>query len=170
MIYRELPIQYISAQNSCMQQVHANRGHRVLHQSYANLTDEYYWNHSFSDVRKFVESCEIRQATKSSIQKPVGLLRQFTVHRSLWIAIALYVFFLKQFVVDCTKLISVMGFPNEQKPHLVTCCQLLNIKHRHFGCTCSIRYTAVINAADVVDTFARHIKATIILRCVFVSD
>ena len=80
-ILRGLQIQGMSAQNFFIQQAHDNTGHGGLDETYRNLTDKYHWKNSYSDVRKFVESCKICQATKSCIQKPVGLLTALTVRQ-----------------------------------------------------------------------------------------
>ena len=80
-IHRGLQIEGVSAQNFCMQQAHDNTSHGGLDIVYQDLTTKCHWEHSFSDVKKCVESYEICQATKSCIQKPVGLLTALTVRQ-----------------------------------------------------------------------------------------
>ena len=119
-IHRGLQIKGMSGRNSFMQQAHDNTGHGGLHETYQNLTDNYHWKDSFSDVKKFMESCEICQATKSFTQKPVGLLTPLTVPKKPWIEIGMDFVLLKQLVADCTKLILPMRISDKQKPHLIT--------------------------------------------------
>ena len=78
--------------------------------------------------------------------------------------------FLKQLVVDCTKLIPDMKFSEKQKPHVVTFCKVLHIIDRHSGDTYIIHCTGEINAAGVIDIFEKHIKPTIGLPFSIVSD
>ena len=94
MLHRGLQIKGMSAQNFFIQQAHDNTGHGGLDKTYQNLTEKYDWKDSFSDVNKFVESCELCQATKSSTQKPVVLLTPLTVPQRPWIKIAMDFFFL----------------------------------------------------------------------------
>ena len=108
-----------------------------------------------------MESCEICQATKSSTQKPVGLLTTLTVPPRLWIKIAIDFLFLTQLVVDCTKHIPGMRFSDILKPYFVTLCKVRNIIDRHSGYTYIIPCTVEINAAGVIDIFKKHIKPTI---------
>ena len=74
-----LQIKGMSAQNFFIQQAHDNTGHGGLDKTHQNLPDKYHWKYSYSDVKKFVESCEICQATKSSTQQPVVLQTPLTV-------------------------------------------------------------------------------------------
>ena len=117
-----------------------------------------------------MESCEICQATKSSTQKPVGLVILLTVPQKPWIELASNFLFLKQLVVDGTKLIPGMRFSDTQKPHCVTFCKVLNIIDRHSVYTYIIPSTGEINAAGVIDIFEKHIKPTIGLLFSIVSD
>lgn len=41
-------------------------GYGGLNKTYQNLTDKYHWKDSCSDIKKFVECCEICHATKST--------------------------------------------------------------------------------------------------------
>ena len=79
----------MSAQNFFIQQAPHNPRHAGLDKTYQNLTGKYHWKDSFLDVKKFVESCEIYQVTKSSTQKPVGLLIPLTVPQRPWIEIGI---------------------------------------------------------------------------------
>ena len=169
-IPRGLQIKSMSAQNFFIQQAHDNTGHGGLDKTYQNLTDKYHWKDYYSDVKKFVESCEICQATKSSTQKPVGLLTTLTVLQRPWIEIAMDFLFLKQLVVDCTKLIPGMKFSDKQKPNFVTFYKVLNIIDRHSDYTYIIPSTGEINAAGVIDIFEKHIKLTIGLPFSLLSD
>ena len=90
---------------------------------------------------------------KSYTQKPVGLLTPLRVPQRPWIEIALNVLFLKQLAVDCKKLIPGMRYSAKQKPHLITCCKVLNIMDRHSDDNYIIRCTGEINAAGVIDIF-----------------
>ena len=78
--------------------------------------------------------------------------------------------FLKQLVVDYTKLIPGMRFSHKQKPHFVIFCKVLNIIDRHSGYTYIIPGTVEIKAVGVIDIFEKHIKATIDLPYSIVSD
>ena len=160
----------MSAQNLSIQEAHDNRGHGGLDKTYQSLTDKYHWKDSYSDVRKFVECCDICQATKSCRRKPVALLTSLTGPERPWVAIAMDFLFLKQLVVDCTKLIPDMKFSEKQKPHVVTFCKVLHIIDRHSGDTYIIHCTGEINAAGVLIIFAKHIKSTIGLPFPIVSD
>ena len=151
----------MSTQNFLIQQGHDNTGHEGLDKSYYNLTDKYHSEDSFSDVKKFVESCEICEKQKSCTQKPVGLLRPLTVPERPWIEITMDFLFLERLVVDCTKLIPGMRFSDKQKPHCVTFCELRNINDRNSGYTYIIPCTGEINAAGVIDIFEKHFKPTI---------
>ena len=77
---------------------------------------------------------------------------------------------LKQLVVHCTKLISDMRFSDQQKPHFVTFCKVVNIIDRHSSYTYIIPCTGEINAAGVIHIFEKHIKPTIGLPFSIVSD
>ena len=63
MIPGGLEIKGMSAQHCFIQQAHDNTGHGGLDKTYQNLTDKYHWKDSSSDVKKFVESCDICLAT-----------------------------------------------------------------------------------------------------------
>ena len=78
--------------------------------------------------------------------------------------------FPKQFVVDCTNLIPVMTFFNIQKPHFLTYCNVLNILNRYSGYTEMIRCSGEIHIAGVTDIFEKHIKPTISLPYLIVSE
>ena len=158
------------AQNFFIQQAHDNTGHAGLDKTYQNLTDKYHWKNSFADVKTFFESCEICQATKSCTQKPVGLLTPHTVPQSPWLAMAIDALYLKQLVVDCTKLIPGVRFSDKQKPHFVTFCKVLNIIDRHSSYPYILPCTDEINAAGVIDIFEKHIKLTIALHFSIVPD
>ena len=109
-IPRGLQIKGMSAQNFFIQQAHHNSSNGGLDKTYQNLADNYHWNDSYLDLKKFVQSCEIWQGTKSSTQKPVELLTPLTVPQRPWIKIATDFSFLTQSVVYCPKLIPVMKF------------------------------------------------------------
>ena len=85
----------MSAQNFFIQQAHDNTGHGGLDETNQIVADKYHWQDSFSDVKKFVQSCEICQATKSSTQQPVVLQTPLTVPRRPEIEIAMYLLFPK---------------------------------------------------------------------------
>ena len=169
-ICRGLKIKSLSAQNFFIQQAYDHTGHGGLNKTYQNLTDKYNWKDSYSDVKEFVESCEHCQSTKSSTQKPVGLLTPLTVPQRPWIEIAMDFFFLKQLVVNCTKLIPGMKFSDKQKPHFVTFCKVLNIIDRHCNYTYIICCIGENNAARVIDIFEKHIKPPIGLPFAIISD
>ena len=78
--------------------------------------------------------------------------------------------FLKQLVVDCTKLIPTMRFSDKQKPHFITFCKVLYIIDRHCGYTYITPCTGGINVVGVIDIFEKHIKPTIRLLFSIVSD
>ena len=149
-IPRELQIKSMSAQNFFNQEAHDHIGHGGLYKTHQKLTHKYHWKHSYSNVKKCVESCQIWQVIKSATQKPVGLLTPLTVLQVRWIEIAMDFSFLKQLVVHCTKLIPSMKFSDKQKPDFVTFCKVLNIIDRRSGYTYMIRCMAEINAAGVV--------------------
>ena len=77
-----------------------------MDKTYVELSNKYYWQNTYTDNKEFVESCELRQLTKSRTQKPVGLLTPLNVPSRPWIEIAMDFLFLKQLIVDCTKLIA----------------------------------------------------------------
>ena len=77
--------------------------------------------------------------------------------------------FLKQLVVDCTKLIPGMKFSDKQKPHFVTFCKVLNIIDRLSGYAYIITCTGDNNAAGIINIFEEHIQATIGLPFPIVS-
>ena len=78
--------------------------------------------------------------------------------------------FLKELVVECTKLIPCMKVSDIQKPHLLTVCKVLNIIDRHSEYAYIILYTGEINAAGIINILEKHIEPTIGLRCPIVSD
>ena len=170
MVHRGLQIKGMSAHNFVIPQAHDNTGHGGLDKTYQNLTDKYYWKDSYSDVKKFGQSCEICEGKTSTTQKPVGLLIPPTIPRRPWIEQAIDFSFLKQLVVDCTKLISGIKFSDKPKPHFVTFCKVLNIVNRHSGYTYIIPCTAEIYTAGVLDIFEKHIKPTIGLPFSIASD
>ena len=157
-----LQIKCISAQNLFIQQAHDNTGHVGLCKTCHNLPTKYHWKYYYSDVKKFVESSEICQVTKSSTQKPVGLLTPLTVPQRPWVAIAMDFLFLKQLIVDCTKLIPGMKFSDKQKRHFVTVGKVLHIIDRHSGYTHIIHCTGEIYAAGVIDIFEKHISLLLV--------
>ena len=78
--------------------------------------------------------------------------------------------FLKQLIVDCTKLIPRLRLSDKQKPHFITLCNVLNIVDRHSGYTYIIPCTAEIDADGVIDIFERLIKPSVGLPLSIVSD
>ena len=78
--------------------------------------------------------------------------------------------FLKQFLVDCTKLIPGLRLADKQKPDCITLCKVLHIVDRHSGYTYIIPCTAEIDADGVIDIFERLIKPTVGQPLSLVSD
>ena len=169
-VARGIQMKGVSAQHLFIQQAHDNTRHGGLDKTYQNLTAKYHWKDSYSNVKKFVESCKICQAIQSSTQKPVGLLIPVRVWERPWIEIAMDFLFLKQLVVDCTKLIPDMKFSHKQRPNFLTFCKVLNIIDRHSGYTYIIPCTGEINEAGVIDIFEQHITHTIVLPFAIVLD
>ena len=93
------------AKEFLMNQAHVNRGHAGWDKTYIELSNEYHWQNTYTDTKEFVEFCDQCQLTKSSTQKPGGLLTPLNVPTRPWIEIAMHFLFLKQLIVDCTKLI-----------------------------------------------------------------
>ena len=69
--------------------------------------------------------------------------------------------FLKQLVVDCTKLIPAMSCCDQYKPDVVTYRKVQHIIDRHSAYTNIILCSREINAAGVINMFEKHIKPTI---------
>ena len=78
--------------------------------------------------------------------------------------------FLKQFIVDCTKLISGLRLSDKPKPHFITLCKVLNIVDRHSGYAYIIPCTADIDADAVIDIFEKLIKPSVGLPLSLVSN
>ena len=93
------------AKEFLINQAHINTGHAGLDKTYVELSNKYHWQNTYTDTKEFVESCELCQRTKSRTQKPVGLLTPLNVRTRPWIEIAMNILFLKELIVDCTKLI-----------------------------------------------------------------
>ena len=104
-----------------------------------------------------MEYCELCRLTKSSTQKPVGLLTPLNVPIRPWIEIAMDFLFLKQLIVDCTKLIPGLRLSDKQKPDFIAVCKVLNIVNTHSGHTYIIPCTANIDADGIIDIFERLI-------------
>ena len=117
-----------------------------------------------------MESCELVQLTKSSTQKPVALLTPLNLPTRPWIEIAMDFQFLKELIVDCTKLIPVLRLSDKQKPHFITRCKVLNIVDRHGSYTYIIPCTTELDADRVIDIVAKLIKPTVGLPLAIVSD
>ena len=141
-----------------------------MDKTYIELTNNYHWQNIYTDTKEFVESCELYQLTKSSTQKPVGLLTPRNIPTRPWIELAMDFQFLKRLIVDCTKLIPGLRLSDTQKPHLLTLCKVLNNVDRHSRYTYIIPCTAEIDADGVIDIFERLIKPTVGLPLSIVSD
>lgn len=59
-------------------------GHPGWERTFRLLSAGFYWPKMRKDVRKFVESCAICQATKYSTQKPAGLLQPLPIPSQVW--------------------------------------------------------------------------------------
>ena len=151
-------------------QAHVNTGHAGLDKTYVELSNKYQWQNTYTDTKDFVESCELCQLTKSSTQKPVGLLTPLNVPTRPWIEIAIDFPFLNKFIVACTKSIPGLRLSDKQKPHFITLCKVLIIVDRYSGYTYIIPGTAQIDADTVIDIFERVIKPTVGLPLSIVSD
>ena len=151
-------------------QAHVNTGHPGLDTTYVELSNKYHWQNTYTDTKECVESCELCQLTKSSSQKPGGLLTLLNVSTRPWIEIAMAFLYLKLLNVDCTKLILALRLSDKQKPHFITLCKVLNIVDMYSGYTYIIPCTAEIDADCVIDIFARLIKQTVGLPLFIVSD
>ena len=165
-----LQLKSMSVQNFFIEQSDDNPVHGGFDKTYQNRTDKYHWKDFYSDIEEFLESSEICQATKALTQKTVGLLTPLTVPQSLCIEIGMDSIFLKQFVVDCAKLMPVLKCSDQQKPHFVTLCKVLNIIDRNLGYTYIIHCNGEINAAGVIDGFEKHIEPSIGLPFSIVSN
>ena len=137
---------------------------------YVELSNKYHWQNTYTDTKEFVESCEPWQLTKSSTQRPVGLLTPLNVPTRPWIEIAMDLLFLKQLIVDCIKLIPGLKLSDKENPHFITLCKVLNIVDRHSGYTYIIPCTSAIDADSVIDLFERLMKPTVGLDLSIISD
>ena len=130
-----LQINGMSAQHFFIWKDCDNTGHRGLYKTYQNLTDSCNCKDSYSDINRFVQSCQVWQGVKSSTQKPVELLIPLTVPQRPCIEIAMDFLFSRQLAVDCHKVIPGMKFSNVQKAHFITFCKVLIIIDMHSGNT-----------------------------------
>ena len=165
-----LSIKSKPAKEFLINQAHVNTGHAGSDKSYIELSNKYHWQNTYTDTKEFVESWELCQLTKSSTQKPVGLLTPLNVPTRAWIEIGMDFLFLKQLIVACTKLSPGLRLSDKQEPHFITLCKVLNIVDWHSGYTYMILCTAEIDADSVIDIFERLIKPTIGLPLSIISD
>ena len=170
MIRDHLNIKSKADKELLINQAHVNTGHAGLYKTYVALSNECHWQNTYSETTGFVESCERCQLTKSSTKKPVGLLTPLNVSTRPSIEIARDLRFLKQLIVGCSKLIPGMGLSDEQKPHFITLCKVVNVVDRHSGYTYMIPCTPEIDADGVIDILERLIKPTVGLPLSIVSD
>ena len=75
----QLSIKHKQAKEFRINQAHVNTGHAGLDKTYVQLSNIYHWQNIYSDTKDFVESCKQCQLSKSSTQKPVGLLTSLNV-------------------------------------------------------------------------------------------
>ena len=62
-----------------------NTGHAGLYESYIELSEKYHRQNTYRDSQEFLEPCKVCLRTKSSTQKPVGLLTALNVATRPWI-------------------------------------------------------------------------------------
>ena len=77
-------------------QAHVNTRHAGLNKTYVEQSHKYHWQNTYTDIKEFMESCELYQLTKSSTQKPVGLLTPLNIPSRPYVEIAMNFLFLKQ--------------------------------------------------------------------------
>ena len=135
-----------------------------------NLTDKCHLEYSVSDIKKFVESCTICQATNSYTQIPAEVLTPLTVPQRPWIDIVMALLFLKQLLMNSLKVISGMILSDKQKRYFVIFCQVLNIIDRYVPYMYIIHGSGDSHAVGVIDIFQRHIKHCIELPFSTVTD
>ena len=104
------------AEEFLINQAHVNTVHAELDKIYVQLSNEYHWHNTYTDTTEFVASHDLCELTTSSTQKPVGLLTPLNTPTQPWIEIAMDSLFLKQLIVDYTKLIPGLKLSDKQKP------------------------------------------------------